>query len=136
MFCKECGSSIPDDAKFCPVCGANQENNGEMSDSYNVPPPPSSTQKSLVRKAIQKMSKVLAYYSIWVFIHLSILLIASDGIFSGSNMEGTRYFWPFGRSADIDDYDITEFIFYVIFPLVYVFIRGLMLVSREDKEEA
>jgi len=25
MYCKECGKQIPEDAKFCPACGANQQ---------------------------------------------------------------------------------------------------------------
>lgn len=24
MFCQNCGVPIPDDAKFCPMCGADQ----------------------------------------------------------------------------------------------------------------
>ena len=27
MFCKKCGASIPDDSRFCPVCGAPADQN-------------------------------------------------------------------------------------------------------------
>ena len=29
MFCKECGEQIDDDSKFCPECGAAQEQRPE-----------------------------------------------------------------------------------------------------------
>ena len=28
MFCRNCGQKIEDDAKFCPICGAKQEEEG------------------------------------------------------------------------------------------------------------
>ena len=27
MFCKKCGANIPDDSRFCPVCGAPADQN-------------------------------------------------------------------------------------------------------------
>lgn len=35
MFCENCGNKIPDEAKFCPVCGATL---GATPPSYTAPP--------------------------------------------------------------------------------------------------
>ncbi|MFQ6075179.1 MAG: zinc-ribbon domain-containing protein [Candidatus Bathyarchaeia archaeon] len=36
VYCSKCGSRVPDDARFCPVCGAPMP-------AQAVPPPPPTT---------------------------------------------------------------------------------------------
>ena len=75
----------------------------------------------------------MGWYLAWVVIHLGILLIASDGIFDGGNM-GSRNFWPVGKWADLEDYDITEFLVYTIFPLAILFILSMVRSQNNENE--
>jgi hypothetical protein len=74
--------------------------------------------------------KLIAAYGIWILINLSILLIFSDGPFNGDYM-GSDHFWPFNSkyySHGIGDYDITEFLFYSIFPAaIYIIYRYIKI---------
>ena len=36
MFCKKCGYSIPDGAKFCEYCGWEQDKDSELVPDINV----------------------------------------------------------------------------------------------------
>lgn len=74
----------------------------------------------------------MGWYLTWVLLHLGFLLIASDGIFEESNM-GTDHFWPVGRFADIEDYDITEFLVYSIFPLAILVISSMVRKQSNTK---
>ena len=76
----------------------------------------------------QDEKKGLGCLLTWVAIHLCFLLIMSDGIFSSENM-GTDNFWPFNGS---DTYDITEFLFYTIFPFLLLIIIHLFT-SKEGE---
>lgn len=68
------------------------------------------------------------FYSIWVFINFTVLLV--------SDKVGDYYFYPIGNSDIISydgkrkdslfhSYDITEFIFYISVPLFILFIYKL-----------
>lgn len=35
MFCKKCGANIPDDSRFCPVCGAPADQNMHSTANTN-----------------------------------------------------------------------------------------------------
>jgi hypothetical protein len=61
--------------------------------------------------------RVVGAYILWSFVNLIIWLMA-DGS-KGS-------FWPLDGFEDLDDYDISEFLVYVIGPIVYNYARNLM----------
>jgi|JI10StandDraft_1071094.scaffolds.fasta_scaffold1113086_2 hypothetical protein len=68
--------------------------------------------------------KFVGLYFTWFIIHFGILLIFSSGIFIHYNY-GADDFWPFVEDIklnDLEEYDITEFVIYTIFPLAIIII--------------
>lgn len=60
---------------------------------------------------INNNKKFISFYLIWFLIHLTFLLVNwNDGY--------TSDFWPFEKNSELDDYDLTEFLYYMIVPLV------------------
>lgn len=139
MYCIECGAQIPENSKFCSHCGQKQTE-GEPSAKEKIAEKIIETE--IIRQVVEEhkknldyefLRKVMGWYFAWVVIHLGILLIASDGIFDGDNM-GSRYFWPLGKWSDLEDYDITEFLVYTIFPLAILFILSMVRSQNNENE--
>ena len=140
MYCIECGAQIPENSKFCSHCGKRQ-NEGEPSVKEQIAEKIIETEitKQIIedhKKSIdyQFLKKAMGWYLAWVLLHLGLLLIGSDGIFDGGNM-GSQNFWPFGRYSafyEVDDYDITEFIVFIIFPFTILVIWS-MVRSQSNK---
>jgi hypothetical protein len=144
MYCIECRAQIPENSKFCSHCG-KQQNEGEPSIKEKIAEKIIETE--IVRQVVneqkqsldyQFLKKAMGYYLAWVVLHLGILLIASDGVFDGSNM-GAKRFWPFNDSyylnQGIDKYDITEFLVYTIFPLAILVIWSMIRSQSENSED-
>ena len=66
MYCRKCGAAIPDDAAFCPACGATQSNSGTSAGASGGAPiqPPAGTptqkKKQNIYTVIGKVLLVLA----------------------------------------------------------------------------
>jgi len=143
MYCIECGAQIPENSKFCSHCG-KQQNEGQPSIKEKLAEKMIETE--IVRQAVnehkqsldyQFLKKTMGYYLAWVVLHLGILLIASDGVFDGSNM-GAKRFWPFNSGYSykgIDKYDITEFLVYTIFPFAILVIWSMIRTQSDSQEE-
>ncbi len=128
MYCIHCGNPIPDNSKFCPQCGKEQiiqkiETRGQET----TPNPLSSFKKTISKTAI-------IWYCVWVVLHLGLLLIGSDGIFDSSNMRGVDDFFPFNYKSDVEEYDITEFLVYTLFPLLIMFIVYLVKINNQEQQ--
>ena len=139
MYCIECGAQIPDNSKFCSHCGHKQT---EGKPSLKEKMAEVIIEKEITRQVVeahkssidyQFLKKAKGWYLAWVLLHLGFLLIASDGVFGENNM-GSQYFWPTGEDADLDDYDITEFLFYTIFPLAVLIIWSMVRTQTDDIE--
>lgn len=138
MYCIECGAQIPDNSKFCPHCGKKQiegepsskEKLAEVIIEKEIPRQVVEAQKASID--YQFLKKAMGWYLAWVLLHLGFLLIASDGIFDGGNM-GSYYFWPTGKGADLEDYDITEFLVYTIFPLAILVIWSMVKIQESEE---
>lgn len=140
MYCIECGAQIPDNSKFCPHCGKKQIE-GEPSIKEKIAEV--IIEKEITRQVIEAhkasidyefLKKSMGYYLAWVLLHLAFLLIGSDGIFDGDNM-GSNRFWPFasGYYEDgLDNYDITEFLVYTIFPLAILVIWSMVRTQEQN----
>jgi len=133
MYCIECGEIIPENSKFCSHCGSKQNNVEPISRKHIASGSENLTIKDNTSTVDYNfLKKASGYYLAWILLHLGILLIASDGIFKDSNM-GSKTFWPFGRLADFDEtnqYDITEFLIYTIFPFAIIFVISLFRKSQ------
>jgi hypothetical protein len=77
-----------------------------------------------------KFKKILAaFYTIWFFIHLGLLVYAEDSLDS-------QQFWPFIKTGQTlqDTYDVFEFLIYVGIPLVLYIALKLLFEQREEEE--
>jgi RNA polymerase subunit RPABC4/transcription elongation factor Spt4 len=135
MFCIECGKSIPENSKFCPHCGKKQSE-GEKRLKEIIAE--AIIEEEIHKKVNQKVNtsvykefliKVIAWYSAWILLHLSLLLIGGDKIF-GKEFD---QFWPFGNSR-IKYYDIKEFLVYTIFPAAILVIWGMLLTAEDNRK--
>ena len=143
MYCTECGFEIPDNSKFCSSCGKAQ---GITEPTEKEIIAEKIIENEIVRQVVEEHKKSLDYvflrkamgwYLAWIMLHLFFLLALSDGPFDGKNMDGSKDFWPFGKYAEFDEiaqYDITEFLFYTIFPLAILIIISMVRNNREKNE--
>lgn len=86
-------------------------------------------------------NRLKAVYLLWIFIHFVLFLL-------GSSFEYREYFYPIGRVAtdkyynltriydkgiafDLDVYDYSEFLLYVVTPIVIYFV--LRLWNKKDE---
>ena len=72
--------------------------------------------------------RLFAAYICWVMLHF-IFLVAGDNFFGYSHINSyfghvETDFWPF--DADLDDYDITEFLIYTIMPVATYWVVRLI----------
>lgn len=128
MFCKNCGKELPmDDSKYCPNCGANQNSSASNFISH-------------VKSFYQIHKKITILYVVWLLIHLSLYTNASHVIRTSRNYIGgfsyvypnpQEKFYPFD-SYNIDDYDLSELLFYVItIPFIaYLIIKFLKIIKH------
>lgn len=140
MYCIECGAQIPDNSKFCSHCGKPQ-NEAEPSIKEKVAE--KIIENEIVRQVVEEQKRSLDYeflkksmgwYLAWILVHLTFLLIFSDGIFSSNNSnEGLDDFWPFNYKSRLRDYDITEFLVYTIFPLAILVIWSMVRSQNQNE---
>jgi len=142
MYCIECGAQIPDNSKFCSICGHKQT---EAEPSLKERIAEVIIEKEISRQIVEAyqasidydfLKKAMGWYLTWVLLHLGLMLIGSDGIFNGSHM-GSKYFWPFGEGSSfggiqVKHYDITEFLVYTIFPLAILIIWSMIRTQTND----
>jgi hypothetical protein len=141
MFCIECGVQIPEHSKFCQHCGTKQSNTVPLTDEKIIEEVVIiEAEQNLVETHdpnmyFQYIKQSLGWYLAWVVLHLGILLICSDAIFTDGSK--TDDFWPFvdGKYEGIDEYDIREFLVYTLFPLAILFIRGLVSSNEIDENK-
>lgn len=96
MYCKRCGSELPQDATFCPKCGINlTENGASPNDSPTHPSSISSSTKlrcpkchsyNVQAQAIEQPRKIKLYAFLGVFIGCFVGMCA--GAFIGSFVFG------------------------------------------------
>lgn len=74
MYCKNCGNQIEKDAKFCPLCGASQENKELYTEQIS---PKIEKSLSEVKDQISKGKQSGNLYKIvgWVSVVISLLFI-------------------------------------------------------------
>lgn len=145
MYCIECGSQIPETSKFCYHCGKKQTEPEPILKKKNAEV---NIDKEITRKVIevhkssfdnQFIKKAMGWYLAWILLHLSLLLIFSRAAFNSSNSnEGVEDFWPFDSCSYCDfaeQYDISEFLVYTIFPLVILVIICLTRNQGQKNEQ-
>lgn len=141
MYCIECGAQIPDNSKFCSHCG-HKQTDGEPSLKEKIAEV--IIEKEITRQVVeahkssldyQFLRKAMGWYLAWILLHLTFLLIFSDGIFDSSNSNDGLYdFWPFNYKSRLSYYDITEFLVYTIFPLAILVIISLTRNQNKENE--
>ncbi|MHA8075555.1 hypothetical protein [Aquirufa sp. TARAVU-A1A] len=79
------------------------------------------------------MKKYIGYYSLWAFLHLIFLVLGWDGT-------NHYYFFPFESSYYSsnpfevrENYDLSEFLVYVLGPLVLIFATNLIAADKVNQ---
>jgi hypothetical protein len=130
MYCIECGAQIPDNSKFCSLCGKKQT---EIEPTLKEKITEVIIEKEITRQVIeahkssidyQFLKKAMGWYLAWGLLHLGLLLIAADSII-GEGYRNNR-FWPFSERSETENYDIREFLVYTIFPLAILVIWSMV----------
>lgn len=136
MYCIECGANIPENSKFCSLCGKKQT---EAVSSINQQIAERIIENEIVKQIIERkkqsinyqfIKKTIGWYLAWIVIHLCILLIFSRSIMAEYYVSDR--FWPFSKQVEIGDYDYREFLVYSLLPFAFIII--ISLVSNESKE--
>ena len=89
MFCKNCGSRTPDDARFCPVCGADMGEAGSTQGQMGSAPYPGAPVPPISGGAPEKKKKgVPAFLIVYltlvaVFIGVVVLLVVRYSVKNG-----------------------------------------------------
>ncbi len=74
--------------------------------------------KNKFKDFIEKNKVPIGIYLIWFLLHF-VLFFTNGGY-------ETNKFWPFDQKSDLGDYDIKEFFFYTIIPILLFFIYYLL----------
>ena len=120
MYCKNCGKLISDNSLFCSFCGSKQSNDKVLQEGEKKV----ELQENKILIFVDKNKSFVVFFLIWFFFHLIFICISSR--------DEHRGLWPFGNLNLENDYNFTEFSFYLIVPIV---IFGLWkLVGDEIKE--
>ena len=123
MYCKHCGKEITNDSTFCNYCGMS------VSDNFTK-----QTQHIVVGESMKRWCFL---YTAWGIFNIVLLIIGGKGkdytyeVF-GDVISPTEYFLPFwdgkgNLSFDLDYYDWSEFVVYVILCplLIYYYCKHL-----------
>jgi hypothetical protein len=137
MYCIECGEQILGNSKFCSHCGKQQIEEapsiiGEIIENERIKQAVTEHNKSLDYDFLRK---AMGWYLAWVVLHLGLLLVGSEAVFT--NKFKTDDFWPImdsRRDGGLGEYDIREFLVYTIFPLAILIIWS-MIRTQNKKEE-
>lgn len=114
MHCKHCGNKIESDSVFCSFCGNKVNKIEELIPTQN--------DKSIQKDKINISNLFLVIYLVWFLIHLVILLTHWKTELYDFHYER---FWPFSEDSKIRSYDYTEFLLYVIIPIILLLIFRL-----------
>ena len=83
MYCRFCGKQIPDNAKFCPECGA------DLAPAPSAAPPestPSFPAAPAAPRRGMKWFKFIIYFQLWA--GMLVNLVAAGKYFTGAYYEG------------------------------------------------
>lgn len=115
MYCKHCGKEIDDNSSFCKFCGKAQDNRVSTPNSLSAP-------NGLIDFITKK--PILSFYVLWVIIN-TVCLCSGEKCGEYFNILypkldlGVYQTYSYHNYFDLDYYQITDFVVYVILiPLV------------------
>ena len=124
MFCENCGNKIPDEAKFCPVCGATT---GSAQPSYAAPeqPPvrpaaPAYVPPQPVSYAAQQANPPLSvgqYLGMYLLMCVPILNIV------------LLFMWAFGSAVNLNkkNYARAVLILFAVSVVIWIIFGGIFI---------
>ena len=135
VFCKHCGKQITNDSLFCQYCGSKQDVELFSASSSNE-----ETEKQISNRFFSSISlserkkKYLILYTIWFLINI-VLWLSGDNTIYAISSHYSHYtpqdrLFPFtlgnyypSHLFNVDFYDVTDFIVYVIIlPLILFYL--------------
>ena len=142
MYCRFCGTKIPDNVKFCPECGANlapasapsaapEESAPVVPMTPDVPvasamPPQGTPDPAAAIGVIEtpqrgmKWFKFIIYFQLWA--SLLSALIAAEKYFTGAYYEGYAD-WAYSFYCGLRELDICMGILYIALGVYAVFVQ-------------
>ena len=140
MYCRFCGKQIPDQAKFCPECGADlapapSAAPPESTPSFPAAPaapvepamPPQGTPDPAAAIGViatpqrgMKWFKFIIYFQLWA--SLLSALIAAEKYFTGAYYEGYAD-WAYSFYCGLRELDICMGILYIALGVYAVFVQ-------------
>ena len=137
MFCSSCGKQISEDSKFCSFCGKSQTNTNDAPINERIAK--KIIENKIVSQVVEKdkrpfaqefLKKAIGWYLAWVVLHLGVLLIFSNSIMGTAGHRMDR-FVPFSDYSRLQYYDIREFLFYTIFPLLVLVVWSIIKSNKK-----
>lgn len=127
MFCKYCGIQNSDQSQFCKNCGGSFVFHRQQQQPQNQII--SSNEVRLLGVTFSKT--LIGVYLFWCLLHISFWLI-----FLKDHAQKEK-FWPFSNRVELEDYDISELLFYCLIPAAIIFlIRYLSTVNLPNQQQS
>ncbi len=141
MYCRFCGTKIPDNVKFCPECGANlapasapsaapeesapavpmaPENAAAPAMPHGTPDPAAAIGVIATPQRGMKWFKFIIYFQLWA--SLLSALIAAEKYFTGAYYEGYAD-WAYSFYCGLRELDICMGILYIALGVYAVFVQ-------------
>lgn len=150
MFCKKCGTKIPDDGTFCPNCGQAVENGKEKSREYSEQaqeqPPVSGVSPSESSGNDEKIKKNAKLILIGLLIVSAILLLFSNWVYYDADWGYCTETWPlnfiFGSNSlggnDLSKPGFLDFLvlLFVILIPYYMVIEIYITYFRKERDKS
>lgn len=124
MFCENCGNKIPDEAKFCPICGATA-GSAQPASAAPVQPPvrpaaPVYIQQQPVSYAAQQVNPPLTvgqYLGMYLLMCVPILNIV------------LLFMWAFGHSVNLNkkNYARAVLILCAVSAVIWIIFGGIFI---------
>ncbi len=86
-------------------------------------------------KELLKNKQLIGVYLLWIAVHFTLWMIGVSQDKTTNRYSHVKEFWPFGNSGISSTYDITEFLVYLIVPLLLVFSSVLLMPQKNNKDE-
>lgn len=112
MFCKYCGIQNNDTSKFCKNCGASLIIYKQQQRFQNQ----NESSKAVGFFGVTFSKTLIGFYLFWCLLHISFWLIYLK------DHAQKEKFWPFSKYVELEDYDISELLFYCLIPAAIIFL--------------
>ena len=127
MFCNHCGKSITEKSVYCSHCGTKQSDENLLQVENNEENSIENKTEKKIKLFIDENKSFIVFYLFWFILHLILLVTEKNGCGCGARI------WPFGDCDCTQEYHFSDFLFYLIVPIV---IWGIWKLIGKDIKKA